>query len=195
MPMLIALTPWASGGMSRSPTLVGRSVMPSMPVIEKPWMSASSTPTRSPSSAIAAARFAVTEDLPTPPLPEETARMRVREPGSLKGIARRPSRRRRVSSARCSSVIAEVSTRTSVSPGTVAAASAVSFSMRPRMGQPSIVSRTRISAAPFSSTSTASTIPSSVMGLWISGSMTRSSASRIRVTRSSVTGRRLPSGW
>jgi hypothetical protein len=36
-------------------------------------MSASTTPTRSPSAAIATARFAVTDDLPTPPLPEAIA--------------------------------------------------------------------------------------------------------------------------
>jgi hypothetical protein len=36
-------------------------------------MSASSTPTLSPSAAIAAARLTVTLDLPTPPLPDATA--------------------------------------------------------------------------------------------------------------------------
>lgn len=36
-------------------------------------MSASRTPTRAPSCARARARFAETVDLPTPPLPEETA--------------------------------------------------------------------------------------------------------------------------
>ncbi len=36
-------------------------------------MSASTTPTLRPWAAMAAARFAVTEDLPTPPLPEVTA--------------------------------------------------------------------------------------------------------------------------
>src|SRR5699024_11775999 len=72
MPMLITATPCACGGISRSATLVGWSVMPNIPGIEKPWMSASITPTRRPSAAMAAARFAVTVDLPTPPLPEET---------------------------------------------------------------------------------------------------------------------------
>ena len=44
-------------------------------------MSASMTPTLSPCAASAAARFAVMEDLPTPPLPEVTAMTRVRESG------------------------------------------------------------------------------------------------------------------
>ena len=51
-------------------------------------MSASTTPTFSPSAAIAAARFTVTEDLPTPPLPEATAYTRVSEPGLAKGTSR-----------------------------------------------------------------------------------------------------------
>lgn len=51
-------------------------------------MSASTTPTLRPSAAIAAARFTVTEDLPTPPLPEATAYTRVSEPGLAKGTSR-----------------------------------------------------------------------------------------------------------
>ena len=35
-----------------------------------PYTSASTTPTDRPQAAIEAARFAVTDDLPTPPLPE-----------------------------------------------------------------------------------------------------------------------------
>ena len=49
-------------------------------------MSASTTPTDRPSAAIAAARFTVTLDLPTPPLPEATAYTRVSEPGWANGI-------------------------------------------------------------------------------------------------------------
>ena len=51
--------------------------MPSMRGIEKPQMSASSTPTVNPWAAIAAARLTVTDDLPTPPLPDATASTRV----------------------------------------------------------------------------------------------------------------------
>src|ERR687894_266510 len=49
-------------------------------------MSASTTPTDRPRSAIEAARFTVTEDLPTPPLPEATQYTRVSDPGSANGI-------------------------------------------------------------------------------------------------------------
>ena len=49
-------------------------------------MSASTTPTDSPRAAIAAARFTVTEDLPTPPLPDATQYTRVSEPGWANGI-------------------------------------------------------------------------------------------------------------
>ena len=44
---------------------------------EKPQTSASSTPTVRPLAARAAARLAVTDDLPTPPLPEATSTTRV----------------------------------------------------------------------------------------------------------------------
>ena len=52
-----------------------------MPGIEKPCTSASTMPTRSPRAASATARFAVTVDLPTPPLPLVTAKTRVSESG------------------------------------------------------------------------------------------------------------------
>ena len=51
-------------------------------------MSASTTPTLSPCSAIASARLTVTEDLPTPPLPEAIAKTLVSEPGWANGISR-----------------------------------------------------------------------------------------------------------
>ena len=50
-------------------------------------MSASTTPTDRPRAASAAARFTVTEDLPTPPLPEATAYTRVSEPGWANGMS------------------------------------------------------------------------------------------------------------
>ena len=50
--------------------------IPSRRGTENPQMSASSTPTVSPRWARATARLTVTEDLPTPPLPEATARTR-----------------------------------------------------------------------------------------------------------------------
>ena len=53
-----------------------RSGIPNMRGMEKPQISASSTPTVLPAAARAAARFTVTDDLPTPPLPLAMARMR-----------------------------------------------------------------------------------------------------------------------
>ncbi len=53
-----------------------RSGIPNMRGMEKPQISASRTPTVLPDAASAAARFTVTEDLPTPPLPLAMARTR-----------------------------------------------------------------------------------------------------------------------
>ena len=50
-------------------------------------MSASTTPTFWPEAASAAARFTVTDDLPTPPLPLATAYTRVSEDGCENGIS------------------------------------------------------------------------------------------------------------
>src|SRR5262245_36342865 len=62
------------GGSTASPaTASGRPRTPSILAIEGPLRSASSTPTRQPFDAHAAARLAVTVDLPTPPLPDTTA--------------------------------------------------------------------------------------------------------------------------
>ena len=49
-------------------------------------MSASMTPTLCPAAASAAARFTVTEDLPTPPLPLATASTLVSDAGWANGI-------------------------------------------------------------------------------------------------------------
>src|ERR1700745_1274842 len=57
--------------MSLKPT--GLPSAPSILGTLKPQTSASSTPTLYPSAASEAARFTVTEDLPTPPLPEAIA--------------------------------------------------------------------------------------------------------------------------
>ena len=83
-------------------------------------MSASSTPTDSPLAASAAATLTVTDDLPTPPLPDATAYTRVREPGwangiSLVGASPRSFTRRSV---RWASVITPRSTLTPLTPST-----------------------------------------------------------------------------
>ena len=71
--MEITFTPWPSSGriMSLNPT--GFPLTPSMRGTLKPQTSASRMPTFLPSAASAAARFTVTLDLPTPPLPEAIA--------------------------------------------------------------------------------------------------------------------------
>jgi hypothetical protein len=56
--------------------------------IEKPQTSASITATLLPRAARETARFVVTDDLPTPPLPEAMSSTRVRLEGSAKGIVR-----------------------------------------------------------------------------------------------------------
>jgi hypothetical protein len=82
-------------------------------------MSASTTPTDSPRAASAAARFTVTDDLPTPPLPEATQYTRVSDPGWANGMTASGASPRRClrMSARCWSLITSSSTRTDVIPG------------------------------------------------------------------------------
>ena len=62
--------------------------MPSMRGIEKPQTSASTTATSWPGWASATARLVVTDDLPTPPLPDAMSSTRVLLPGSANGMAR-----------------------------------------------------------------------------------------------------------
>lgn len=104
-------------------------------------MSASTTPTFRPSAAIAAARFTVTEDLPTPPLPEATAYTRVSEPGFANGTSRSAlvPRSAAASSLRCSSLITSSATSTPVTPSTPETASVTRWVMVSRIGQPETV--------------------------------------------------------
>ena len=84
----------------------------------KPQMSASSTPTVSPRAASAAARFTVTDDLPTPPLPLATASTRVVDDTSVGAACSRALKRARCMAADfCSLVISPYSTFTEVTPG------------------------------------------------------------------------------
>src|SRR5690242_19809324 len=141
-------------------------------------MSASTTPTLSPCRAMAVARLTVTDDLPTPPLPEAIAKTLVSDPGWAKGISREtwPPRSFSWSPERCSSVMTPRSTWTSVTPGTPCTAAVTSRVRRSRIGQPETVSRIRTATEPSGCRSTASTMPSSVMGRRISGSSTRARA-------------------
>src|SRR3954462_6065399 len=144
-------------------------------------MSASTMPTLNPRSAIAVARFTVTEDLPTPPLPEAIAKTLVSEPGRPNGISRCacPPRSRSWSPDRWSPLITPSSRLTPVTPGTFSSAAVTSRVMVSFNGQPATVSRTFTETAPDASTSTDSTIPSSVIGRRISGSLTVASAALI----------------
>jgi hypothetical protein len=150
-------------------------------------MSASTTPTFWPAAASAAARFTVTEDLPTPPLPLATAYTRVSDDGWANGISGsgRPPRSWVCSARRCSSLITSRSTRTEVTPGSLLTAAVTSLVMVSRSGHPATVSHTATSTAPSPAMSTFLTMPSSVMGRRISGSSTPSSA---RVTCSALGG-------
>src|SRR6266550_668667 len=142
-------------------------------------MSASSTPTFWPETASAAARLTVTDDLPTPPLPLATAYTWVSDDGWANGISRstRPPRSRVCSSRRCSSLITSRSTATPVTPGTAATAAVTSRVMVSRSGQPATVRYTSTLTRPSGAMATFLTMPSSVIGRRISGSLTRASAS------------------
>src|SRR3954451_218932 len=138
-------------------------------------MSASTTPTESPRLASAAARFTVTLDLPTPPLPEATAYTRVSEPGWANGItgsAASVPRTVRRSSARCSSLITSSTTCTEVTPGTAETAWVTRLVMVSRIGQPATVRYTSTRTAPSAPICTSLTMPSSGSGRLISGSWT-----------------------
>src|SRR6185437_1359477 len=150
-------------------------------------MSASTTPTFWPAAASAAARFTVTDDLPTPPLPLATAYTRVSEVGWANGIcgSGRPPRSLVCRARRCSSLITSSWTRTEDTPGSLPTAAVTSRVMVSRSGHPATVRYTSTSTAPSAPTSTFLTMPSSVMGRWISGSCTPSSA---RVTCSALGG-------
>ena len=141
-------------------------------------MSASSTPTFSPFWAIAAARLTVTLDLPTPPLPEATAKTLVSEPGRAKGMSRTGlSPRSSVCRAwRCSVLITSSSTSTCETPGRAPTAVVTRSVMVSFIGQPLTVRKMPTRATPSGPTSADLTMPSSVTGRRISGSITVESA-------------------
>src|SRR5260221_2709685 len=150
-------------------------------------MSASSRPTFSPAAASATARFTVTDDLPTPPLPLATAYTLVSESGLANGITRSclPPRRLLCRERRCSSLITSSSTRTRDTPSSLLTAAVTSRVIASRIGQPATVSQTSTRTVPSPATSMFLTMPSSVIGRWISGSLTPASA---RLTSSVVGG-------
>ncbi len=185
-------TPHASGGKSIWSITTGSRSAPSMRGIEKPYTSASMTPTEWPRCASATARFVVTDDFPTPPLPDEMRRQRVRDSGSANGIALpcawpcaccvpavapgSPWSRSR-SSARSSSFIAVKSRLTEDTPSRGRTAPSTRFVISLRSGQPGIVSAMRMPTLP-ASIETLRTMPRSTIERCSSGSSTGRKASR-----------------
>src|SRR3954469_23123694 len=139
-----------------------------------------------PSRASAAARFAVTVDLPTPPLPEP---MQITFLTAASAPVGRPSRRPR----RCCRPVFSCWLRTSkptftcCTPSSARTAVTTPFWKCDRIGHPGVVSDTTTSTRPSSGCSIERTMPRSTM-LWrSSGSMTTLRAARI----SSCVGMRL----
>src|SRR3954469_13816204 len=131
-----------------------------------------------PSESSAAARFAVTVDLPTPPLPDPTqitfltaASAPVGSPSWRPSCCWRPLFSWSVRTSR--------PTFTCSTPPSPRIASVTPFWKCERIGQPGVVSETTTSTRPSAGVSIERTIPRSTM-LWrSSGSMTTLSASRI----------------
>ncbi len=173
----ITRTPWISGGSSVSSITVGARSTPSIFGIEKPHTSASMMPTVFPSLASATPRLAVTDDLPTPPFPDDTAMTRVGEPALPIWISRTaPPRTSCISAARSSSLIVVNSTTTPATPATLRAAdvtSSVSWSFK---GHPGMVRATSTRTSPESATSSSRSMLSSLIERCSSGSSTRSMA-------------------
>ena len=149
-------------------------------------MSASRTPTDNPRAAIAAARFTVTLDLPTPPLPDATAYTRVSEPGWANGItgSRASPRSCLRSSVRCSSFMTSRVTLTAPVPGTSATAWRTRSEISVFFGQAAVVRYTSTCTPASASTLTLLTMPSSVIGRRSSGSITLPSPARTAVSSS-----------
>ena len=150
-------------------------------------MSASRSPTTSPRWARATARLTVTEDLPTPPLPEDTARTRA-VAGMSVDNARSSCALRRARSMRAlrsAASISPITTSTTRTPGRLPTRASTSDFSWVRSGHPATVRATPTSTRPSGSTDTARTMPRSTMLSPSSGSITPSRAAR---TVSSVGG-------
>ena len=139
--------------------------MPKSLGIECPYTSASRTPTLKPRLLSAAARFTVTDDFPTPPLPDEIAQTLVKESGWANGMNfSRPPRSSFFTLSLWASFITPNSSSTFSTPATLVTAPLTSLFNLSRIGHPEIVSNILIFASPLSK-STLSTIPRSGRGL------------------------------
>ena len=146
---------------------------PSSRGIENPQMSASRIPTCWPCRARATARLAVTDDLPTPPFPEEIPSTRALEGRLVAGAAvwaifRAVS----ISCALASGSSCPITTSTPATPSMLPADLRTSSSIWPLSGQAAVVSATVTVAMPSFVTEMSPTIPSSTMLAPSSGSMT-----------------------
>ena len=205
-PIEMQRTPCVVGGTIMSSITVGGCSTPSMRGIEKPHTSASTTATDLPCCARAMARLAVTDDLPTPPLPDAMSRVRVRLPAWANGMAR-PSAwpwaawdpavaaglpwTSSRTLARCSSVMTPKSMLTRLTPSRAWTASVTSVWIWLRNGQPAMVRSMPTSTWP-PSMAVERTIPRSTMLRWSSGSCTGRRAS---MTAASVTDMGSPGRW
>ena len=177
-------TPCISGGSSIWSITTGGRTTPSMRGMEKPYTSASITATDLPAWASATARLVVSDDLPTPPLPEAMSRTRVVDDGSENGMARpsacpwagwlpavalgSPCNICR-SSVRSSSVMTVNSMAAESTPSSATTASVTRRSISLRSGHPEIVRATSTDTEP-SVMVTSRTMPRSTMLRCSSGS-------------------------
>ena len=177
-------------GRSRGTILPSRaSTSPSSPSrrgTEKPQMSASRTPTARPRRARATARLTVTEDLPTPPLPEAMASTRVVGGTAVSGAPSRAFQRARAITAAFSSGVhlADGDARPRSPRACPPTRPRTSRSIWARSGQAATVRATATATVPAASTPTERTMPRSTMLSPSSGSMTA------RQRRPDVVGRR-----
>ena len=117
--------------------------MPSIRGMLNPQMSASSTPTVKPRAASAAARFTVTDDLPTPPLPDATASTRVLACTCVGAALSRAVRRARsITRAFSAAFSSSQCSRTFSMPANPATRVSQSRLMVARSGQPAVVKAT-----------------------------------------------------
>ena len=166
------------GRIFRASVAPRRPWIPSMRGTLKPQMSASSTPTLRPRAAIAVARFTVTLDLPTPPLPLATAITRVVSGTSVGGgLSASCLRTRCMTALRWSWVISANVTPAAVTPGRPRTLDSMSSRIWVRRGQPEMVRATATDTCPSGFTLTSRTMPRSTMSEPSSGSTTPRSTS------------------
>ena len=162
--------------------------MPSRRGTEKPQMSASRIPTTRPREASATARLTVTDDLPTPPLPDAMASTRVEAATAVSGASSRAFQRARaITAARSSASMAATCTSTERTQSRDRTWFTTSRSIWLRSGQEAMVSATSTTTSP-PSTVMPRTMPRSTMVSPSSGSTTARRRSRTSSSRSSRAG-------